>query len=239
MSRPVIGIAIGRTLAEDGRVVDAAPQQYAQAVAGAGGAPLLVPLSALDAMDDIVDVLDGALLTGGGDVSPALYGQGPHTSTYGVDPGRDEAEGALVQRALGQDIPVLGICRGLQMLNVTLGGSLHQHLPDHGGLAHDRWDDRHQTVHQVDIPGGSLLAAVTGGGRVAVNSAHHQGVDRLADGLVPVARADDDVVEAVELSGRPVLAVQWHPELILSGPSSAALFAWLVAEAAKRAAGRP
>lgn len=160
-----------------------------------------VPLSPSDS-DPTLDGLDGLLLTGGGDLDPARYGAERHPLTKHVIGERDELELALLAEAERRNLPVLGICRGLQLLNLARGGTLHQHIEGHKG-----------TDHAVTIEGASRAAAIFGAGDYLVNSRHHQAVDRLGAGLAISARAADGTVEAVEDPTRPfVMAVQWHPE---------------------------
>jgi putative glutamine amidotransferase len=176
----------------------------------AGGVPLLLTPTAH--VDQVLDAVDALLLQGGGDVDPEVYGQELHPRTNTIDRRRDAFELALLARARERGVPVLGICRGIQLVNVAYGGTLVQHLPDVTGFDHeqlDRWDG---VAHPIEIAEGSRLEAVLGERRIDVNSVHHQAVDRLGEGLRAVARADDGVVEAIEHESDPVLAVQWHPE---------------------------
>jgi gamma-glutamyl-gamma-aminobutyrate hydrolase PuuD len=194
------------------------PQSYFELTAAAGGRPLLVPPPSTApggpeaGADEVVAVLDGLVLTGGGDVDPAAYAEQSDPETGGVDPVRDASERALLAAALRADLPVLAICRGCQVLNVELGGTLHQHLPDViGHAAHRSAPFVFGDVDVVTVPG-SLAAEVFGTNPV-VRCSHHQAIDELGQGLVPSAATDDGVTEAVELHGaRFVLGVQWHPE---------------------------
>lgn len=202
---------------------------YVEAVAAAGGLPLVVPI--LDPSDAaaVLASLDGIVFSGGGDVDPARYGEVPVPEVYGVDQARDgwEIELARVAR-----IPVLGICRGAQVLNVAAGGTLVQHLPDHLD-----WDRAHDIVHEVSVADGTRLRAVVGDDSIGVNTLHHQAIAEVGDGLRVVARDGDGVVEAIEstTADRHLIAVQWHPELLAGHTAHAALFEWLV----ERAAGEP
>jgi putative glutamine amidotransferase len=232
MRAPRVGLSIGRLQGEDGRLLDAISHEYSLAVAVAGGLPMLLPELEGRLSAQLVAGVDALVLTGGGDVGPGLYGQDRQPETAGVDPVRDASELALVDAALAQGLPVLAICRGAQLLNVALGGALHQHLADHGGLAHDDWDRRTETVHEVTVVPSTLLAAVTGLDVIKVNSVHHQGLDRLGAGLEAVGFAQDGLVEAAEDRQRRLLAVQWHPELIVGQPGNQELFGWVVAQAA-------
>ncbi|HSZ36125.1 MAG TPA: gamma-glutamyl-gamma-aminobutyrate hydrolase family protein [Acidimicrobiales bacterium] len=193
------------------------PQSYYELTAAAGGRPLLVPPpgTAPDGpeagADEVVAVLDGLVLTGGGDVDPLAYAAPPDPQTGGVDPVRDASERALLAAALRADLPVLAICRGCQLLNVELGGTLHQHLPDViGHQAHRSAPFQFGDV-AVETVSGTLTAEVFGP-KPVVKCSHHQAIRDLGRGLVPTAAADG-VIEAVELQGtRFVLGVQWHPE---------------------------
>lgn len=224
-ARPLIGIA-----ASTGEDIlgptSSLGRAYVDAVATAGGIPFVVPI--LDPRDapDVLSRLDGLVLSGGGDVDPARYGAEPHASVYGVNPDRDAWELALIGAAT---LPVLAICRGMQLVNVAAGGTLVQHVPDVTALPHRLIDRSEELVHDVDVVAGSRLAAVTGAVSLGVNSLHHQAVDRVGVGLRVVARAPDGVVEALEPDdGRALLAVQWHPEWLVARPLQLALFRWLV-----------
>jgi putative glutamine amidotransferase len=173
------------------------------------------------------------LLSGGGDVDPAVYGEKTSSLCGGVDRERDRAELALVRAGLEASLPVLGICRGLQLLNVALGGSLQQHILGVTDIPHLTFSPRHHLAHQVRLEPGSQLAAVMGGDCVEVNSIHHQAIERLAPVLRPVGYAPDGLIEAVEWPGRPVLGVQWHPENLVDRPPHLALFRWLTHAAAR------
>jgi putative glutamine amidotransferase len=194
------------------------PASYFELVAAAGGRPLLLPPASTGpggpeaGAAEVIAVLDGLVLTGGGDVDPAAYGEEPDPEVGGVDPNRDASERALLAAALEADLPVLAICRGCQVLNVFLGGTLHQHLPDVvGNVDHRRQPMLFEDVEVQTVPG-TTAASVFGAGTTVLCS-HHQAVRDLGRGLAVTARAGDGVVEAVELpSARFVLAVQWHPE---------------------------
>jgi putative glutamine amidotransferase len=176
---------------------------------------------ALEAVDiqpveDVTAVagIDGLLLAGGSDVDPALYHSPRHPKTERADHDRDSLEIALLREALEHNLPVLAICRGLQLLNVALGGTLVQHVEGH-------LDSQQQEAHPIAIADGSKLKSILGVEEFVVNSRHHQCVDQVANGLVVVARAPDNVVEALEFPGkRFVLAVQWHPEDRTGGPDA-------------------
>src|ERR1700722_4196104 len=194
------------------------PASYFELVAAAGGRPLLLPPGSPSpggpaaGAAEVIAVLDGLVLTGGGDVDPAAYGEEPDPEVGGIDQIRDASERALLAAALEADMPVLAICRGCQVLNVYLGGTLHQHLPDVvGNLDHRKVSMVFEDVDGTTEPG-TTAAAVFGAG-TTVRCSHHQAIRDLGADLVVTARAGDGVAEAVELpSARFVLAVQWHPE---------------------------
>ena len=216
-ARPLIAIT-GRRLGETDRwpysraVVT--PRGYAEAVTRAGGWPALI--DPVGDPEGLLDRFDGLVLSGGPDLDPATYGQAPHAKTYGVDAAIDEFELALVRDAIARETPTLAVCRGFQVLNVALGGTLHQHiLEDPGVPAHGRPGEPNGGREQeVTVDPGTLLAKVMGAPRVLVSCHHHQAVDRVGTGLRVVARADDGIVEGLELDppGTWLLAVQWHPE---------------------------
>jgi len=205
------------------------PAAYVQQVAAAGGIPVLLPPS--PGVADAVSRLDGLILTGGGDVAPSRYGEAPHPRTTRVSEPRDAAELELLGAALDAELPVLGICRGMQLLNVARGGTLRQHLPEEAGHAPVPGS---YGSHPVRLAPGTRLASILGeDGEAGVPTAHHQAIETLGDGLVATAWAQDGIVEAVELGtgGGPfVVAVQWHPEV----STDPRLIAALVAEASAR-----
>ena len=188
------------------------PRTYVDVVVRVGGSPLLLP--PVDPVDpDVVDVLDGLVLSGGGDVTPARYGAAPHPATGRTSAVRDAAEEALLRAALARDVPVLGVCRGMQVLNVTLGGTLVQHLPEVVGHDGHRPGPATFGRTRVRLDADSLVGRLLGDD-VEVGCHHHQAVDVLSPELVAVGRADDGTVEAVELRGpRFAVGVQWHPEV--------------------------
>jgi gamma-glutamyl-gamma-aminobutyrate hydrolase PuuD len=219
----VVDTVLGPTL------LHTATRFYVDSVVRAGGTPLVLPALGAGVVDDMLDALDGVVLTGGGDVAPARYGATPSPEVHNVDPLRDEFDLALVCRALERDIPVLAICRGMQVVNVALGGSLAQHIDDHQVL-----DDPGAPVHEVRIDPDSDLAAALGVTSLEVNSMHHQAVLEPAPPLKAVAWAHDGSVEAVEQPGnRHLVAVQWHPE-VMEQPVQQGLFTQLVGAATSR-----
>ncbi|MCC6314942.1 MAG: gamma-glutamyl-gamma-aminobutyrate hydrolase family protein [Thermomicrobiales bacterium] len=220
-------------------------EAYAAAVHAAGGVPIVLPPQS-DAVDRLFDVLDGLLLSGGADIDPRRYGDAErHPETYEVDPVRDEFEIALARGAVKREVPLLGICRGIQSINVALGGSLIQHLPagdDNAAGLHHRQHEiglaADHPGHTVRLTGDSRLRNLFLGDEIPVNSFHHQAIDRLAPGLVAAAYAPDNTIEAVVGDGDSfLLAVQWHPELMFRRhPEQLRPFAALVEAALLRTA---
>jgi len=220
------------------RALNALDRAYIDAVCRAGGASVVLPVQDPSSAADVVARLDALVFSGGGDVAPERYGATRHPAVAGVDEARDAWEVELVHEARRQGRPVLAICRGAQILNVALGGTLVQHLPDHGHgdphLVPHRFDD---SAHHVELAAGSRLAKVLERESLDVNTLHHQAVDRCADELVVVARDQHGVVEGVEHPDEPILGVQWHPELIAHVPPHDRPFRWLVDEARELAGG--
>ncbi|QHO71248.1 gamma-glutamyl-gamma-aminobutyrate hydrolase [Marisediminicola antarctica] len=217
---PVIGIT---TYLEPARMgvwdVRAAvlPEVYLDSVIAAGGIAVLLPPQPVsdEIVDRVLDSLDGLVLSGGADIDPGLYGQEPHEATAPPRDDRDAWERALITRAIARRMPFLGICRGAQMLNVALGGTLHQHLPEIVGSTKYQPAPAQFGPVDVEVTENSRLAEVLGqtASNLNVLCYHHQGIDRVADGLTVTAVSDDGVIEAVELGAVPFgIAVQWHPE---------------------------
>lgn len=235
--RPLIGLSGRRWSVERvpalpaalrGEQFDLHLSEYPESVAAAGGLPVQLNRNA-DPVD-MVSRLDGLVMTGGADPDPELYGHDPHPLLGEVERGRDDWELALIRAALDRRIPMLCVCRGAQMLNIALGGTLVQHLPDDSG--HALWDTpRTDRCHTVRVAPGTRAAELYGDSLVT-NSLHHQAVDQLGSGVVVTGTAHDGVVESFELAGRPeVFAVQWHPEMLAGPPDPA--FVWLVAESTR------
>jgi putative glutamine amidotransferase len=219
-SRPVLGLTTylqqAQTSVWDVRA-SFLPAIYFEGVNLAGGIAVLLPPQPVDAdvAERILDGLDGLIITGGRDVDPATYGQQKHAATdeaVADNRQRDALEFALVTGAIGRRIPVLGICRGAQVVNVALGGTLHQHLPDVVGHTHHQEGNAVFSTSAVRTVPGTRLAGLIGESSDA-QCYHHQAIDRLGDGLIVSAQDSDGIIEAVEIPGeRFVLAVQWHPE---------------------------
>ena len=230
---PNIGITIGKALV-DGRWRYQCAEDYVRAILAAGGRPVLLPAeTVLAAGESLAAEYAGFILSGGGDLEAGLYGQAPHPANGEPDPARDQAELFLASLAVRVGRPLLAICRGLQVLNVALGGDLLQDLPSAGFPGHDQAEPRTARTHPVELIGGTLLGELLPA-RIVVNSFHHQAVGRLAGDLAVAGRSPDGVIEAAVLPGRPVLGVQWHPEGYAHLAQDAArLFTWLVGESGR------
>lgn len=222
MPRPVIGITCSRSVEGRwsdyslGHYMEFAYDAYSQAVLNCGGAPLLVPISQnRHSLSAVCRTLDGVILSGGPDINPRFYGSEPHHGLKDVDEAQDEMEIELTRQALTAGVPILGICRGLQVLNVAMGGNLYQDIPQQVAAAinHCPRADRSIATHNVQIESGTRLHAILKRRALWVNSKHHQAVKEPAPGLVVSAVASDGIVEALEdPRQRFVLAIQWHPE---------------------------
>jgi putative glutamine amidotransferase len=213
---------------------------YTRAVAAAGGLPLIIPPGlSEEQLAELATRLDGILFTGGGDVHPARYGNLIHPLVSEVDEERDRVEIFLIQETARQMKPFFGICRGVQAINVALGGTLYEDILDQmpGAQSHQFSGQapRDHLAHPVRVQEGSRLAGILGCTETGVNSLHHQGLRRLAPGLTPTAWAPDGLIEAVELPGRPFcLGVQWHPEWLQEHAPMRALFRAFVEAASVR-----
>jgi putative glutamine amidotransferase len=243
--RPLIGITTQTLQSIDG-IPEGLPQsvvmnqRYYQAAAAAGAAPVLIPL--LDDMESlraIYDRMDGILIPGGVDVDPAAFGETPHERLGRIDPARDRVELQLVEWAVEDRKPVLGLCRGLQVINVALGGTLYQDLEAQypNALKHDYFPnygfERDYLAHEVALTPGSRLQHALHAESIAVNSMHHQGIKQLGRSLAPSATAPDGLIEAIEsCDGSFLVGVQWHPEVFeANDPNTEHLFTEFLAAA--------
>ncbi|MEM8706745.1 MAG: gamma-glutamyl-gamma-aminobutyrate hydrolase family protein [Actinomycetota bacterium] len=225
---PLIGIVgrrraggtIGMPTLHEHAAIDLYFADYARGVSEAGGLAMFVPVDADPAA--VVERVDGLILTGGADLDPVTYGRAAISEKLRFEPERDQLELDLLGLAAETDTAVLGICRGLQLANVHGGGTLHQHVPEHAHFDKDRTE----LIHDVTFEPGSLLAGLYGD-RLAVNSLHHQTADTIGEGYRVTGRAPDGTVEGLEHESSPVVAVQWHPEMLPGRPIDP-IFRWLV-----------
>ncbi len=203
--------------------------EYVRCVVEGGATPLLLPHLAPDEAGSVLDGVDGLVVAGGGDVDPASYGA-IDAGSSGTDPAADATEVALVRAARARQVPVLAICRGMQIANVAFGGSLEQDIGRVGTVHEPISEDPEEVLaatHEIVVASGSLLGRVLGAGPRTVNTIHHQAIDRLANGFHVTARAEDGVIEAIETDDAwPFLGVQWHPEKQAGNPD-APLFEWV------------
>jgi len=242
VQRPLIGLTTYLQRAQTGVWdVRAAflPEVYFGAVERAGGIPVLLPPQPLDGgvAEQVMARLDGLIIAGGLDVEPTRYGAEPHEKTDPPSRVRDDWDDALLTAAIDGEVPFLAICRGIQVLNVNRGGTLHQHLPD--VIGDDRYSGENGVfaVNRVEVEGGSQVASIIGAGAHEVKSYHHQAIDAVGEGLNVTAHSGGGVVQAVELDGVPFgVGVQWHPEQ--DAEEDARLFESLVQAAAVYRAGR-
>ena len=235
MARPLIGLTGGRVQGRDiarnlevlyDSPIDIFYADYSQAVIAAGGIPVWLPLD-LDPAD-VVDRLDGLLVTGGDDIAAERYGAEPAPQTHPPEPTRDQYELTLLDRAAERELPTLGICRGLQLVNVHAGGTLHQHVPEHAYIDEPGSVEQHKVMIEAD----SVLAELYGPAK-SVNSLHHQSVDQLGANLRVTASTDDGGVEGIEHVDLPIVAVQWHPEMLPTAASDP-IFSWLISQSSTR-----
>ncbi len=244
MSQPLIGITASRIHNHADEPVIALNEAYSSAVARAGAIPLTIPLGLEDeALLELLSRLDGVLFSGGGDVETSRYHGIDHPRVGEVDPDRDRIEILLTEQVVQRNIPFLGICRGIQVINVALGGTLYSDVADQFSreIRHDCSPDfpRDHPAHQVEIAAGSRLAQVLGVNQVETNSLHHQAVRQLASGLAPCGHTPDGLLEAFELPGHPFgLAVQWHPEWMPTSLPMRSLFRSFAEAAAHSQGGR-
>ncbi len=230
MNKPIVGLTTYPASATHGWHT---PALYVDAVLRAGGVPMMLSGQCPDCAERWLDVVDAVVLIGGGDINPAEFGSAGHETIYNLSAERDAMELALMRALLARPKPVLAICRGMQILNTVLGGTLHVHLPDVVGesVLH-RAPPRDPISHGIQVAADSELAKVIGE-QVHTASWHHQAIHQLGKGLKAVAWAPDGVIEAVELEGRQdLLAVQWHPEITAAeDDGQQRMFDWLIKQA--------
>jgi putative glutamine amidotransferase len=218
MTIPLIGVTTSRLKTKYGFLAFSVAEKYVLSLADAGAAPVLLPLGLPeDRLQVIFERLDGILFTGGGDIHPGRFGAPLDELSNQIDEDRDRVELHLLQRAFDRSLPLMGICRGFQLLNIGLGGTLYTDIKAQhaGALRHDYYPDlpRDYLAHPVQIVPGTRLHAILGTKQLKVNSLHHQGIKILASRLVPSAVSPDGIIEGVEMKEYPFgLAVQWHPE---------------------------
>ncbi|HWH92678.1 MAG TPA: gamma-glutamyl-gamma-aminobutyrate hydrolase family protein [Baekduia sp.] len=245
--RPLIGVTTSemREAVRSAPLAEADPPQremalgmvYLLAIERAGGLPVVLPPLPGNAIGPLLDRLDGLCLSGGPDLDPTAYDAPPHRLLGEIEPDLDAFELALAAEADAREMPVLGICRGAQALNVARGGTLHQHVADVVGdtIAHRQHESGRHPTHLVVVEPDTRLSGIVGAGELAVNSFHHQAVHRLGRDLHPVAHATDGLIEAIEADGDVLcLGVQWHAEGLVDDARHCALFAELVDAAASR-----
>jgi putative glutamine amidotransferase len=243
MALPLIGIT-SRTAAISPSTHPTVMLQksYVDAIQSAGGLPVMIPSDIQEnGWKNLVDRLDGILFPGGGDIAIEYFHGTPHPAVYGIESARDAIELGLVREAIASQVPFLGICRGLQVVNVAMGGTLYTHIPDqlphslvHDYPGEDSIKSRTALLHPVSIEAGSHLAKVLGRTGLLVNSLHHQGIQDVAPAAVAVAHAPDGLVEGIELPEHPFgMAVQWHPEWLTDQEPIRSLFKAFVDAAAE------
>ena len=237
MTSPLIGITTTHFPQLSSLPASGISEAYIRAVHAAGGLPLLIPSGlSSEELQSLCSRLGGILFTGGGDIDPAYFNGMRHERVYDIIPERDETEIGLVRLAADTNLPFMGICRGIQVINVALGGTLYTHIADQlpGALKHD-FKERTYLAHPIQVKHGTRLSTILDAANIQANSLHHQGVDRVAECLAPVAWAPDGLVEGVELTGHPFgLAVQWHPEWLQDMQAMKNLFTVFVNSARRK-----
>jgi putative glutamine amidotransferase len=235
--RPLIGITCSLESTESASY--RLHKDYVKAVSHTGGEPVILPHTDEQGIRELIGTLDGIVVSGGADIDPAYYDEEPHFALGRIEPCRDRFELELVKTAIRLGTPILGICRGMQILYVAMGGQLIQDIPSQvkGAIKHKQEAPRPHPSHKVTVERNSKLSGMTGAGEVGVNSFHHQAVkEPVIDRFIVSARASDNVIEAIEFpEDRFVLGVQWHPEAMFnSSPAMIEVFAAFVAESAAR-----
>ncbi len=229
MPKSLIGLTTTRTSKTSRTPKFGSNELYTKAISNAEGLPVLIPLNiSNDDLDNLINHLDGILFTGGNDIDPRQYGNQPHPKVEGVDKNRDRVEIHLVEKMIQSGKPFMGICRGFQVINVAMGGTLYEHLPEQfpGNVIHDNHNlPRNFMAHSVRVELDNHLSKLFSTNQLDVNSLHHQGVRKLAQELLPTAYAPDGLIEAFEIPGFSFgMAVQWHPEELLANAGMRKLF---------------
>ena len=214
MKRPLIGLVTGLNKEETYLIVN---NGYVRALEAAGALPVVLPLTAdPEELEACIEQMDGILITGGGDIDPECYGEHTLPACGGIDTERDAMEIAIAKLlAIHPEVPTLGVCRGCQVLNVALGGTMYQDIPSQvpTAIAHRQKQPERYPAHPVDVAAETKLAAIVGAGELRVNSLHHQAIKDVAPSLICTAKAPDGIVEAIEMPAHPFfVGVQWHPE---------------------------
>ncbi|MBN2501604.1 MAG: gamma-glutamyl-gamma-aminobutyrate hydrolase family protein [Anaerolineales bacterium] len=229
MQKPVIGIT-PRIIVKEQFPMIGSPRSYIRALTAVGALPVVLPVGvSVNVLDELLDQLDGVVFSGGGDIETERFNGLPHEKIYDINPERDQMEIDVTEMVLRRKMPFLGICRGIQLLNVALGGTLYTHILDQlpGALDHSFKDGRapEEIIHTIRLEPGSCLAQIIGEPEIEVNSLHHQGVWEIGEGLTATGYAPDGLVEAVELPDYPFgIAVQWHPEWLPEQAHATRLF---------------
>lgn len=232
--QPIIGITAGKDRSDTGIQKVCLIDKYSNAISASGGIPLVIPPDiSSHTIETIISRVDGIMITGGGDIETKRFNGQDHPRVYGVDTDRDNLEIGLVHAAIAKGKPLLGICRGIQIINVALGGDLYTDIQDQktGPLKHDWFPDypRNRLSHSVEIESGSLLNKILENSITDVNSLHHQAIRNLSNILSATAFAPDGIIEAVEIGDHPFfLGVQWHPEWLFDLETTQKLFKALI-----------
>lgn len=238
--KPLIGIVgnyLDKPIPEHANLpVTYTPQGYVDAVHAAGGIPVVIPIVNTDNITSLLNHVDGIVLAGGQDIDPIFYGEEPHIKLGSLNYPRDVFELSLLRKAVVKNIPVLGICRGIQVINVALGGSLYQDLSEYSNwkIKHQQYGTAWQTsTHSIKITSNNVIHDIFGD-TACVNSLHHQAICKLAPSLHPLAYSADNLIEAVDSPNYRILGVQWHPEAQYKNNAEALqIFKWLISEAQK------
>jgi putative glutamine amidotransferase len=232
--KPVIGITAGFNNSEEKHFLT---DFYVQAIENSGGIPIILPSMDINLIDEVYNMVDGLIFSGGSDVEPAFFGESPKRGIGEITPIRDQFELYLAKKALAGLKPVLGICRGVQVLNIAAGGNIYQDIGEITVLEHDQKAPKWATFHEVEVLNDSLLYKIIGKTKIKVNSFHHQSLKDLGQGLMKVAWSNDGLIEAIETTSKEktIIGVQWHPECTWNRDSeSKALFEFLINSAGKQ-----